>query len=116
MSRNYYEDNFIGFTDIFDVSSYILLNTPYGYYIIKKGSYKTTCHTYFLGDPISHLPLLRISGIKDDFLVSILTPYEASRLQFAEKLSSKAKLLQDYSRRIQDEDNPILLFYKISVS
>lgn len=115
MSRNYYEDNFIGFTDIFETPSYVLLNSLYDYYIIQKENNRVTCHTYFLGDPICQLPLLRISSIKDDFLVSILTPHEASRLQFSNQLSSEARLLYDCSKQIDAEDNPILLLYKISM-
>lgn len=114
MSENYYEGNFIGFTDIFETSSCVFLNSLYDYFLINKRSNKVTCCNYFIGDPISQLPLLRISGIKDDYLISVLTPYDASRLQFSDQLDDDAKLLYGVSEQMNDDDNPVLLFYKIS--
>lgn len=112
-----HNDNiFLGFNDIFEMDSYILLNTLYNsYFLVDKktmtGQRYSNLNLECL--PLKYLPLLNIRTTTNGYLVGIVKSEELEQLEFEENNSDKnLELLKQYVDNKEDE-KIYLLYYKI---
>lgn len=107
---------FLGFNDIFEMDSYILLNTLYNsYFLVDKKTMTGQRYSNFDLEclPLKYLPLLNISASTNGYLVGIVKSEELEQLEFEENNSDKnLKLLKQYVDNKEDE-KIYLLYYKI---
>lgn len=105
---------FKGFTDVFETKDNILLTfSNYDYFLVDKKHQKGRRYMYQTDEPYSNLPLFNIISTKDDYLVGVLYAWEKQNFELEGKDNSFMKLFKRVVSLMEDNSNPVLLFYKL---
>jgi len=114
----YNEDEFVGFTGLYETGSFILMNEllEYNYYIIDKNTGMQKRYQYSFEDDIKTLPLKDIRAAYQDWFIGI--GKVMSLMQLREDLPEKTsdpymKKFKDVADKTTIDSNPCLFFYKI---
>ena len=114
----YNEDEFVGFTGLYETGSFILMNELHeiNYYIIDKSTGKQKRYRYSLEDDVKTLPVKNIRAAYQDWFIGI--GKVMSLMQLREDLPEKTsdpflKKFKDVADKTTLESNPCLFFYKI---
>lgn len=117
---NYEEDDniFLGFTDVFETPTHILLNSFLNsqFLIDKSTMTGQRYRDYVLEESkFKSVPLMNICALKDDFFVGFQTLSELSTLEFEENGDHSVQQLQSLIKSMEDEDDDryVLLFYRL---
>lgn len=106
-------DEFLGFTDVFESSTKIFLGFYNQYYfLIDKSSGVGQRYDYSFQNEPSNLPIVNIKSIHNDFFVGVVNPYEFVSWEFTPNTTNKSiNLLRQAIEEIDLHHNPIILFY-----
>lgn len=113
------DDVFLGFSDIFETSSHLLMNTflKYQFLVDKRTLEGRRFRDYTMEeDPLSSVPLINICAVKDDYLVGIQETVVLKCLEFSSKGDKYVTRLRDFLKTkdaVGDEGRYVLLFYKL---
>lgn len=105
---------FKGFTDIFETRDNMLLAfSNYDYFLVDKKHQKGRRYMYKIDGPNSNLPMFNIISTKDDYFVGVLYEWEKKDIELKGKDTSFMKKLNRAISSLEDNSNPVLLFYKL---
>ena len=105
---------FKGFTDVFETKDNMLLTfSNYDFFLVDKKHQKGRRYMYKTDEPYSNLPLLNIISTKDDYFVGVLYAWEKQNIELKGKDNSFMKVLNRVISSMEDNSNPVLLFYKL---
>lgn len=105
---------FKGFTDVFETKDNLLLTfSNYDYFLVDKKHQKGRRYMYQTDEPCSKLPLFNIISTKDDYFVGVLYVWEKQNLELESIDNSFMKELNRVISSMEDNSNPVLLFYKL---
>lgn len=105
---------FKGFTDVFETKDNMLLTfSNYDFFLVDKKHQKGRRYMYKTNEPYSNLPLLNIISTKDDYFVGVLYAWEKQNIELKGKDNSFMKVLNRVISSMEDNSNPVLLFYKL---
>lgn len=105
---------FKGFTDIFDTKNNLLLAfSNFDYFLVDKKRQKGQRYMYQNDEPYSNLPMLNIISTKDNYFVGILYAWEKQNIELNDRGTSFMEELNGVISSLDDNSNPVLLFYKL---
>jgi hypothetical protein len=115
------EGMFVGFSGIYETSSYVLLNelTEYRYCILDKNSGKFRRYQYSISnddDECVRLPLIAIKCTYGDWLVGMASPMKMLQYKDVDFIGNDSNL-KELAKAVEDitlDSNPCLFFYKIA--
>lgn len=113
------DDVFVGFSDIFETSSHLILQSfKYFTFVVDKSTWtgKRIMSPSIDGDTLTSLPLVDIISTKDDYLVGLTTLSSLELWDINSKKDGNLRKLEQYIYdNVSDDytDRYILLFYKL---
>jgi len=115
------EGMFVGFSGIYETSSYVLLNelTEYRYCILDKNSGKFRRYQYSISnddDECVRLPLIAIKCTYGDWLVGMASPMKMLQYKDVDFIGNDSNL-KELAKAVEDitlDSTPCLFFYKIA--
>ncbi len=110
------EDIFLGFNDIFEMESYIFLNTLYNsYFLVNKETMIGQRYSNFNFEinPLKYLPILNICAESNGYLVGVVNSDELEMLEFEDNNTDKFLNILKQCADNKEDEKIYLLHYKI---